>query len=104
MVDLGIALDIGTSGFRAQAIDLSDNKTLSTAITTRHPIPGSNVIDHINFAIDAGENEANRLIIDAIERLLPLLKVNLERVTKMAVCGNPFQLSLFQWPKDAGDA
>lgn len=96
MVDLGIALDIGTSGFRAQAIDLTDNKTLSTAITTRHPIPGSNVIDHINFAIDAGENEANRLIVDTIEKLLPLLKVDLGKVTKMAVCGNPFQLSLFQ--------
>lgn len=96
MVDIGIALDIGTSGFRAQAIDLTDNRTLSTAITTRHPIPGSNVIDHINFAIDAGENEANRLIIDTIERLLPLLKVDLRKVTKMAVCGNPFQLSLFQ--------
>jgi len=96
MVDIGIALDIGTSGFRAQAIDLMDNRTLSTAITTRHPIPGSNVIDHINFAIDAGENEANRLIIDTIERLLPLLKVDLRKVTKMAVCGNPFQLSLFQ--------
>ena len=96
MVDLGIALDIGTSGFRAQAIDLRDKKTISTAITTRHPIPGSNVIDHINFAIDAGEKEANSLIIDTIERLLPLLKVDLENVTTMAVCGNPFQLSLFQ--------
>lgn len=96
MGDLGIALDLGTSGFRAQAIDLGDDRTISTAITSRHPIPGSNVIDHINFAIDAGEDEANRLIIDTIARLLPLLRVDLTRVTKMAVCGNPFQLSLFQ--------
>ncbi|MBI0584190.1 MAG: methylamine methyltransferase corrinoid protein reductive activase [Methanomassiliicoccus sp.] len=96
MGSLGIALDLGTSGFRAQAIDLETEKTLSTAITTRHPIPGSNVIDHINFAIDAGENEANRLIVDTVERLLPLLRVDMENVTTMAVCGNPFQLSLFQ--------
>lgn len=96
MGDLGIALDLGTSGFRAQAIDLADARTISTAITSRHPIPGSNVIDHINFAIDAGENEANRLILDTLGRLLPLLHVDLTRVTTLAVCGNPFQLSLFQ--------
>jgi len=51
MSELGIALDIGTSGFRAQAIDLATGEVLSTAITVRHPIPGSNVMDHVSFAI-----------------------------------------------------
>jgi methylamine methyltransferase corrinoid activation protein len=92
----GIALDIGTSGFRAQAIDLEAGRVVSTAITTRHPIPGSNVIDHVNFAIDAGRAQSNRLIIDTINRLLPLLRMDLSKVSRVAVCGNPFQLSLFQ--------
>ena len=44
----GIALDLGTSGFRTQAIDLDTKETVATAITERHPIPGMNVIDHVN--------------------------------------------------------
>ena len=63
MDEVGIALDIGTSGFRAQAIDLRTGDVISTAITVRHPIPGSNVIDHVNFAIEAGESECNRLMV-----------------------------------------
>ena len=48
----GIAIDIGTSGIRAQSYDLTTKKTISTAITLRHPLPGANVIDHLHFAID----------------------------------------------------
>lgn len=96
MTEYSIALDIGTSGFRAQAINRETNEVVSTAITTRHPVPGANVIDHVNFAMDAGPDVCNRLIIDTINNLLPLLQIDLECVTKMAVCGNPFQLSLFQ--------
>ncbi len=96
MTEYSIALDIGTSGFRAQAIKRENNEVVSTAITTRHPVPGANVIDHVNFAMDAGPDVCNRLIIDTINNLLPLLQIDLECVTKMAVCGNPFQLSLFQ--------
>ena len=33
----GIALDIGTSGLRCQAIDLDTKETVGTAITERHP-------------------------------------------------------------------
>ena len=44
-----IGLDIGTSGIRAQAIELGSQNVLSTAITLRHPLPGSNVIDHLDF-------------------------------------------------------
>ena len=35
----GIALDLGTSGFRCQAIDIDSKKTVATAVTERHPIP-----------------------------------------------------------------
>ena len=55
MPKLGIALDLGTSGFRGQAIDLDQNgQILSTAVTTRHPLPGANVIDHLHFALEVG--------------------------------------------------
>ncbi|NLI74409.1 MAG: methylamine methyltransferase corrinoid protein reductive activase [Euryarchaeota archaeon] len=96
MSNYGIALDLGTSGFRAQAIDLRNNEVVSTAITNRHPLPGANVIDHVNFAIDTGESIGNELILNALNRLLPLLQIDLEKVDKIGVCGNPFQLSLFQ--------
>lgn len=92
----GIALDIGTSGFRAQAIDLVTKEVVSTAITIRHPIPGANVIDHVNFAVLGGTYEAHRLMIDAMNRLLDNLNIDLQNVERIAVCGNPFQLSLFQ--------
>lgn len=96
MTKYGIALDIGTSGFRAQAIDLESNEVISTAITIRHPIPGANVIDHVNFAVVAGKDETHRLMTDSINRLLEKLDIDLAKVERMAVCGNPFQLSLFQ--------
>ena len=41
-----IAIDIGTSGIRAQSYNLTTHKTISTAITLRHPLPGANVVDH----------------------------------------------------------
>jgi methylamine methyltransferase corrinoid activation protein len=96
MSGFGIALDIGTSGFRAQAIDLDTNEVISTAITIRHPIPGANVIDHVNFAVLSGKDETHYLMIDAMNRLFEKLNIDLQKVERMAVCGNPFQLSLFQ--------
>ena len=92
----GIALDIGTSGLRCQAIDLDTKETVSTAMTSRHPIPGMNVIDHVNFAMDSGPDVANGLMIRAINNLFKLLEIDLSKVSKIAVCGNPFQLSIFQ--------
>ncbi|MCL2333562.1 MAG: ASKHA domain-containing protein, partial [Candidatus Methanoplasma sp.] len=89
-------MDIGTSGLRCQAIDLETKETLSSAMTSRHPIPGMNVIDHVNFAMDAGRDVANKLMIGAINNLFKLLEVDLSKVCRIAVCGNPFQMSLFQ--------
>ena len=48
----GIALDLGTSGVRGQAIDLRTSEIHSTAITTQHPLPGGNVMDHLHFAVE----------------------------------------------------
>lgn len=97
MGKLGIALDLGTSGFRAQAIDLeNEGRILSTAITTRHPFPGANVIDHLHFALEVGVPRAHEVIIHAVNRVLDRLRIEKASVVRLAVCGNPIQLSLFQ--------
>lgn len=92
----GISIDVGTSGIRAQAIDLRTKEIISTAITMNHPIPGANVMDHLTFSMEAGEKIANELIVNTINKLINLLKINLKSVEKIAVCGNPIQLSLLQ--------
>ncbi|MFA6870136.1 MAG: methylamine methyltransferase corrinoid protein reductive activase [Methanomethylophilus sp.] len=96
MTEYAIALDIGTSGLRCQAIDMETKETVATAITQRHPIPGMNVIDHVNFAMKSGEDVANGLIIKCVNQLFGKLGIDLAKVKRVAVCGNPFQLSLFQ--------
>jgi len=97
MPSLGVALDLGTSGFRGQAIDLEHNGAiLSTAVTNRHPLPGANVIDHLHFAIDVGLDWANEVVVHAVNRVIANLRVGKDRIRRMAVCGNPIQLSLFQ--------
>ncbi len=96
MTEYGIALDIGTSGLRCQALDLETGETVATAITARHPIPGMNVIDHVNFAIESGEEKATGLIIDAANNLLESLGIDLSKVKRFGVSGNTFQLSLFE--------
>lgn len=96
MTEYCIALDIGTSGLRAQILDMGTGETIATSITPRHPIPGMNVIDHVNFAMTSGEDVANSLIIKAANDLFASFNVDLSLVKTVAVCGNPFQLSLFQ--------
>ena len=91
----GIALDIGTSGIRAQALDIENGKVISTAITLRHPLPGANVVDHLHFAIKVGRETAHNILIGAVNKVIKGLNINLENVERVAVCGNPIQLSLF---------
>jgi methylamine methyltransferase corrinoid activation protein len=92
----GIALDLGTSGFRTQLIDLETNETLKTVITMGHPLPGGNVMDHLDFAITTGEDVAHGVIIETIRRMFQKFNIDLSKVERLAVCGNPIQLSLFQ--------
>jgi methylamine methyltransferase corrinoid protein reductive activase len=92
----GIALDLGTSGFRAQLIDLETKSVLRTAMTIRHPLPGGNVIDHLDFALEVGEDTANNIILDAVKKIIEALDVEPACIQKLVVCGNPIQLSLFQ--------
>lgn len=88
-----IAIDIGTSGIRAQSYDLNTEKTISTAITLRHPLPGANVVDHLHFAMEVGRKKAHELLIGAINKVITNLECR--NVKRISVCGNPIQLSLF---------
>jgi len=93
---VGIAMDLGTSGFRGQAIDLGKgNEIISTAITTRHPLPGANVMDHLHFAVEMGVEVSQQIIVSAVNRVIESLRIPTKDVVRLAVCGNPIQLSLF---------
>jgi methylamine methyltransferase corrinoid protein reductive activase len=97
MAKLGIALDLGTSGFRGHAIDLDqDGIILSTAVTTRHPLPGANVIDHLHFALEVGLARAHEVMVHAANQVIDNLRIEKNDVVRLAVCGNPIQLSLFE--------
>lgn len=89
-----VALDIGTSGMRAQLLDLESGGVVRTCVTSRNPLPGSNVMDHLTFAIERGTDTAGSILRSAVGELLSRLKA--EGICRQAVCGNPIQLSLFQ--------
>jgi methylamine methyltransferase corrinoid protein reductive activase len=92
----GLAIDVGTSGTRMHAVDLDSKQIISTAITVRHPVPGANVMDHLTFCIEVQQDLAHRLLIDTSNKLMKLLDIDLAKVERVAICGNPIQLSMFQ--------
>ncbi|SFH04268.1 methylamine methyltransferase corrinoid protein reductive activase [Desulfotomaculum arcticum] len=96
MGQIGIALDLGTSGFRGQAIDLENNGIIATVLTARHPLPGANVMDHLNFALESGRETAHGLVIGTVNQVIAGLNIPLDSIKRLAVCGNPIQLSLFE--------
>ncbi|HOK28133.1 MAG TPA: methylamine methyltransferase corrinoid protein reductive activase, partial [Methanomassiliicoccaceae archaeon] len=85
-----------TSGIRMHAVDLESKQIISTAITVRHPVPGANVMDHLTFCIEVQQDLAHRLLIDTSNKLMKLLDIDLTKVERVAICGNPIQLSMFQ--------
>jgi methylamine methyltransferase corrinoid protein reductive activase len=92
----GIALDLGTSGFRGQAIDLASGEVVSTVITARHPLPGANIMDQMTFAIEAGLEVTHDIFISAVNQVISVLGVPPEECERLSVCGNPIQLSIFE--------
>ncbi|HIJ01001.1 MAG TPA: methylamine methyltransferase corrinoid protein reductive activase [Candidatus Methanomethylophilaceae archaeon] len=92
----GISMDIGTSGLRAHALDLKDGTIMSTAITDRHPLPGGNVMDHLTFCVNMGVELAHNIVMSAANRLIAQLGIDLGKVERVTVCGNPIQLSVFE--------
>jgi methylamine methyltransferase corrinoid activation protein len=91
----GLSIDLGTSGFRAQAID-EDGRVIATSISTRHPLPGANVMDHLHFCLELGYDITHKLILNAVHKIIRALPIDLKEVGRVAICGNPIQLSLFQ--------
>ncbi|MBE6528810.1 MAG: methylamine methyltransferase corrinoid protein reductive activase [Thermoplasmata archaeon] len=94
MASNAISIDIGTSGIRAQLLDLDQHKVIRTCITSRNPIPGCNVMDHMSFAMQYGQELAHGILTDAVKKLIDELKP--ESLKRISVCGNPIQLSLFE--------
>ncbi|AKB45523.1 methylamine methyltransferase corrinoid protein reductive activase [Methanosarcina vacuolata] len=92
----GVAIDLGTSGYRAQKIDLDTEEIRRTVITLRNPLPGANVMDHMDFAIHYGQDLAHGLSINAVKNIFQALDVKNEELERLSICGNPIQLSIFQ--------
>ncbi|NLL94924.1 MAG: methylamine methyltransferase corrinoid protein reductive activase [Thermoplasmatales archaeon] len=97
-MEYGIALDLGTSGFRTHLVDLKKGaKILDTAITVRHPIPGANIMDHLHFWMNSGPELGHAIIMKTVRDLISFFgRERLERVSTVAICGNPIQLSMFE--------
>lgn len=96
VMEYGISLDLGTSGFRAHAVDLKNKKIVSTSITECHPLPGANIMDHLTFSIRVGLDVAHGVAIDTVNKLIKTLRIDLKDVVRMSLCGNPIQLSIAQ--------
>lgn len=92
----GVAIDLGTSGYRAQKVDLDTEEIRRTVITLRNPLPGANVMDHMDFGIRYGQALAHGLSINAVKILFRALDVKSEELERLSICGNPIQLSIFQ--------
>ncbi|HTY47696.1 MAG TPA: methylamine methyltransferase corrinoid protein reductive activase [Methanomassiliicoccales archaeon] len=93
----GIALDLGTSGYRTHLVDLEKNgKIISTAITMRHPLPGANIMDHLHFWLENGSAVGHRIIAETVDKLIELHGTDPKEIRRMAICGNPAQLSMFE--------
>ncbi len=63
-------------------------------MTTRNPIPGCNVMDHMTFVIQYGMGLAHRILCDAVRQVVS--KLGCDRISRISVCGNPIQLSVFE--------
>jgi len=90
----GIALDLGTSGIRALALDVDEKKAMGCAATSWHPLPGTNLIDHLLFSATFGNDLARRIMARTINRLMREL-CDPKSIETMAICGNTGQISLF---------
>jgi methylamine methyltransferase corrinoid protein reductive activase len=92
----GVAIDLGTSGYRAQKINLDTKEIQKTAITLRNPIPGANVMNHVDFAIHYGQELAHGLSLNAVKNLIGTLGFESGNLERISICGNPIHLSFFQ--------
>ncbi len=93
----GVALDLGTSGYRSHLVDLSNHgKIVSTSITMRHPLPGANIMDHLHFWLENGNEVGHRIIMETVDKLIALHGTPANEIVRVSCCGNPAQLSMFE--------
>ena len=92
----GISIDIGTSGTRAHAIDSKTGKILSTAMTESHPLPGANVVDHLTFCIRVGKDLAHDILMQAVNRVIGELGIDLKKVDSVATRINQIDIYFYQ--------
>jgi methylamine methyltransferase corrinoid activation protein len=93
----GVALDLGTSGYRSHLVDLSNHgKIISTSITMRHPLPGANIMDHLHFWLENGNEVGHRIIMETVDKLIALHGTPSSEIVRVSCCGNPAQLSMFE--------
>ncbi len=93
----GVALDLGTSGYRSHLVDLSNHgKIISTSITMRHPLPGANIMDHLHFWLENGNEVGHRIIMETVDKLIALHGTPANEIVRVSCCGNPAQLSMFE--------
>lgn len=53
-------------------------------------------MDHLHFAVEVGLEWAHEVVIHAVNQVVNNLGIEKDGVVRLAVCGNPIQLSLFQ--------
>jgi hypothetical protein len=53
-------------------------------------------MDHLHFALEMGVPVANGIMIEAVNKVIGGLGVPIDRVSRLGLCGNTVQLSLFQ--------
>jgi methylamine methyltransferase corrinoid protein reductive activase len=53
-------------------------------------------MDHLHFAVEVGVDRAHEVVVRAVNRVIDNLRIPTDEVVRLAVCGNPIQLSLFQ--------
>jgi methylamine methyltransferase corrinoid protein reductive activase len=62
----------------------------------RHPLPGANIMDHLHFWMENGSAVGHSIIIETVDHLIELHGAKPEEIERLAVCGNPAQLSMFE--------
>jgi len=62
----------------------------------RHPLPGANIMDHLHFWMENGSEVGHRIIIETVDKLIGLHGTEPKEIKRIAICGNPAQLSMFE--------
>ena len=92
----GVAVYLGTGGDRDRKIDLDTEEIRRTVIILRNPLPGANVMDHMDFSIHYVKDFAHGLSINAVKNLFKTLDVKSGELERLSINGNPIQLPIFQ--------